>query len=66
MLTYLLQKLDEIKRQRNLYCSKDATRPTVDATRPSTRPTVDDAPERALKGKELFLYELICKNLREK
>lgn len=55
MLTYLLQKLDEIKRQRNLYCSKDATRPTA-----------DDAPERALKGKELFLYELICKNLREK
>ena len=50
MLTYLLQKLDEIKRQRNLYCSKDATRPTADA----------------LKGKELFLYELICKNLREK
>ena len=57
MLTYLLQKLDEIKRQRNLYCSKDAMRPTDDAT----RPTAD-----ALKGKELFLYELICKNLREK
>ena len=83
MLTYLLQKLDEIKKQRNLYCSKDATRPSTtnqnslkDAIgiRPSpalrcvaeAKPTAYDAPERALKGKELFLYQLICKNLREK
>lgn len=51
MLTYLLQKLDEIKRQRNLYCSKE------DAKRPY---------QNSLKGRELFLYELICKNLREK
>lgn len=86
MLTYLLQKLDEIKRQRNLYCSKDATtnqnslkdafgaRDAPCGIRPSpalrcvaeAKPTAYDAPERALKGKELFLYQLICKNLREK
>jgi hypothetical protein len=49
MLTYLLQKLDEIKRQRNLYCSE-----------------IDKKDQTTLVGKELFLYQLICKNLREK
>jgi hypothetical protein len=48
MLTYLLQKLDEIKRQRKLYCS------AVDARIASS------------SANELFLYQLICKNLREK
>lgn len=76
MLTYLLQKLDEIKKQRNLYCSKDATRPSTtnqnslkDAFGARDAPCGIQplpAPERALKGKELFLYQLICKNLREK
>lgn len=63
MLTYLLQKLDEIKRQRSLYCSKDAVR--CDAR---IRTPEDDATpnENVLKGKDLFLYELLCKNLREK
>ena len=50
MLTYLLQKLDEIKRQRKLYCS------AVDARIASSPPPVN----------ELMLYQLICKNLREK
>ena len=51
MLQYLLEKFDQIKKRRNLYCAQ------FDSKKGETN---------EIPKKELFLYEFICKNLRTK
>ena len=52
MLTYLLEKLDKIKKERALYCSKIEE----DAK-------IEDKKE---KSKTPIIYDFICKNTRKK
>ena len=51
MLTYLLEKFENIKKNRLLYCSQIEN---------------EKKGKEDKKGKELTIYDFICKNTREK
>ncbi len=60
MITYLLEKLDKIKKERALYCSRiEETR--IEETRIEDTKNKEDTQKR-IQG--ITIYDFICKNTR--
>lgn len=55
MITYLLEKLDKIKKERALYCSQ------IEETRIEETKNKEDTQKR-IQG--ITIYDFICKNTR--
>jgi hypothetical protein len=70
MIQYLLEKFENIQKQRNLYCAniKNTVKPaTEEPVVQSAEPAIPQAVEsKILSKKTIFIYDFICENTQGK